>query len=378
MSSFLFMAKLSEDRQRLLKGIIISLAFHLILILGLGGVSLIYSVSAPLRAGPLTISIEPFNIPYEDDSPVEPPEPEVLPAAVQEDLPVEEVMPEPLPEEEIPVADEAELPEASPGDRPSLENSSAPVEAVEAETKPVSTSPSAASSAVNESGSEDGPGYVGSNTISAAYAALLNASRDAELNDGGRSGQTLTAPEEAPEWTGSSSSGIYSAENRRVVDKPLGNSSIISEKADNGDSGLSDKTLADLDSAIDRISDSEEGIFIFSGSDTGVTASIPGNEGDNTSQISFLDGEGRRLTYSEPPVIPSTLRSIGLPEYMVKVYFTVTPQGTVKDLKIEPSSGNNELDASIKQSVRNWLFTSSGESGDVKAMVQFLIKVKRD
>ena len=369
-----YLYRLSDENLRLLKAVAFSVIFHIVLIIIIGGISLFIPRETYDLAGPLTVSLEPVYIPPEE-KPVEelPPDPVVPEEDVPEPEPEPEVLPEPepevsevpenLPEPETALEESIQIPEASPG--------------AESAAEVASESPSGVPVPAAAGEPADASSYEGATSIPDAYSRLLNAPpREAETNTGGRSGETLTSPEEVPEWT-SRGSGVYSEDTARTVtteDAGDGTSSRSSGQTEGTENEPVD--LSDLDQALASLSDRGEGVYMVAGSREEASVTEAGNAGENTEQISFLDGEGRQLLYSVTPSIPNSLRSIGLPEYLITVYFTVTPAGAVKDLKIDPPSGNNDLDASIKQSIRNWVFNSSGEAGDVRARVQFLIKVK--
>ena len=77
------------------------------------------------------------------------------------------------------------------------------------------------------------------------------------------------------------------------------------------------------------------------------------------------------------PEIGSELAEKLPPDWEVVVSFTLLPSGHITDLKIEPDSGNTEVDSIIQNTIRTWRFEPVPlDAGSVKVLVRYRIRVR--
>jgi TonB family protein len=60
----------------------------------------------------------------------------------------------------------------------------------------------------------------------------------------------------------------------------------------------------------------------------------------------------------------------------VLVSFTLTPDGLLRDVNVEASSGFNEVDAAVMEAVRLWRFSPYPSSRDIHGLIPYAIRAK--
>ena len=60
----------------------------------------------------------------------------------------------------------------------------------------------------------------------------------------------------------------------------------------------------------------------------------------------------------------------------VLVSFTLTPDGLLRDVNVEASSGYNEVDAAVMEAVRLWRFSASPGSHDIHGLIPYIIRAR--
>jgi TonB family protein len=83
----------------------------------------------------------------------------------------------------------------------------------------------------------------------------------------------------------------------------------------------------------------------------------------------------RKLLASPRPLVPSWVSKQGL-SLTVLVSFTLTPDGFLRDVNVEGSSGYNEVDAAVLEAVRLWRFSSSPSSPDIHGLIPYAIRAR--
>jgi len=83
----------------------------------------------------------------------------------------------------------------------------------------------------------------------------------------------------------------------------------------------------------------------------------------------------RKLLASRPPIVPSWVSKQGQ-SLTVLVSFTLTPEGFLKDVNVEGTSGYNDVDAAVIEAVRLWRFNASPSSPDIHGLIPYAIRVR--
>jgi len=58
------------------------------------------------------------------------------------------------------------------------------------------------------------------------------------------------------------------------------------------------------------------------------------------------------------------------------VAFTLTPDGLLRDVNVEASSGYNEVDAAVTEAVRLWRFTADPSAHNIHGLIPYVIRVR--
>jgi TonB family protein len=104
--------------------------------------------------------------------------------------------------------------------------------------------------------------------------------------------------------------------------------------------------------------------------DSSLTSPQEGREGigilwDDPSQ-------GREPTYTPRPQIPAWVSEQGL-SLQVVVSFELAPQGVLRDVKVEQSSGYSDVDAAVLEALRRWKFRPVSSSRTVTGRIPYTI-----
>ena len=83
----------------------------------------------------------------------------------------------------------------------------------------------------------------------------------------------------------------------------------------------------------------------------------------------------RKLLASPRPQIPEWVSKQGL-SLAVLVSFTLTPDGLLRDVNVEASSGFNEVDAAVVEAVRLWRFSPNPASHDIHGLIPYAIRAR--
>jgi len=313
MSSLYGGPAIPDERRRLLTALGVSLGFHALLFVVMAGVSLNYEPRE--RLGPMEVTF------------------------------YEEPKPEPVP---------------LPSEPPKAPARTSPAEA--AAPRPAGSAPSARTARQTPA-----PETV---PVPDPYAGLFASPADTSPAPGSSSWtpqvieQPETSPSQAPRESGVIGSGSLVPAKDPAAQKPA----AVQE--------VSRLDLAALDRALAESGKTGTGAVLVGTSNGNVSASLPGDTPSNQDQIVFEDGKSRTLRYSAPLEIPPSVETFGQPDFYIDVSFTVDSNGFLKDLIFDPPSVIPELQTAITKSMLNWRFSSSGNSGDVKAHVRYLIQVR--
>ena len=87
-------------------------------------------------------------------------------------------------------------------------------------------------------------------------------------------------------------------------------------------------------------------------------------------------GERRELITNPPPEIPDDLPPDFPPEITYRIRFSLNPDGFITVLNMKPSSVYPELDANIRKALRSWTFKGSLGSEDVEGTITLIFKGK--
>ncbi len=85
--------------------------------------------------------------------------------------------------------------------------------------------------------------------------------------------------------------------------------------------------------------------------------------------------KARKLLSSPQPQIPAWVSKQGL-SLTVLVVFTLTPDGFLRDVNLEASSGYPEVDAAVMEAVRLWRFSPAPSSGNIHGMIPYVIRAR--
>jgi len=86
-------------------------------------------------------------------------------------------------------------------------------------------------------------------------------------------------------------------------------------------------------------------------------------------------GQARKLLASPQPKIPLWVSKEGL-SLTVLIAFTLTPDGILRDVNIEGSSGYNEVDAAVSEAIRHWRFSADPSARSIHGMIPYLIRAR--
>jgi TonB family protein len=82
--------------------------------------------------------------------------------------------------------------------------------------------------------------------------------------------------------------------------------------------------------------------------------------------------QGREPTYTPRPQIPAWVSDQGL-RLQVVVSFELTPQGVLRDVKVEQGSGYSDVDAAVLEALRRWKFRPVSSARTVTGRVPYTI-----
>jgi TonB family protein len=82
--------------------------------------------------------------------------------------------------------------------------------------------------------------------------------------------------------------------------------------------------------------------------------------------------QGREPTYTPRPQIPGWVSEQGL-RLQVVVSFGLTPQGVLRDVKVEQGSGYSDVDAAVLEALRRWKFRPVSSTRTVTGRVPYTI-----
>ncbi|HUI69054.1 MAG TPA: TonB family protein [Spirochaetia bacterium] len=83
----------------------------------------------------------------------------------------------------------------------------------------------------------------------------------------------------------------------------------------------------------------------------------------------------RRLLASPQPRIPQWVSKQGL-SLTVLVAFTLTPDGLLRDVTVEGSSGWNDVDAAVTEAVRSWKFSPDPAAHNIHGLIPYIIRAR--
>ncbi len=86
-------------------------------------------------------------------------------------------------------------------------------------------------------------------------------------------------------------------------------------------------------------------------------------------------GSARKLLASPRPRIPQWVSNQGL-SLTVLLSFILTPDGVLRDVNVEASSGYNEVDAAAMEAVRLWRFSADPSARPIHGMVPLAIRAR--
>ncbi|UCF99483.1 MAG: TonB family protein [Spirochaetaceae bacterium] len=118
-----------------------------------------------------------------------------------------------------------------------------------------------------------------------------------------------------------------------------------------------------------------------SGSREGAPASQPGTGAESTSVQEGREGivilwddpsQGREPTSTPRPQIPAWVSEQGV-RLQVVVSFVLTPQGVLRDVKVEQSSGYSDVDTAVLEALRRWKFRPVSSTRTVTGRVPYTI-----
>jgi TonB family protein len=131
-----------------------------------------------------------------------------------------------------------------------------------------------------------------------------------------------------------------------------------------------DSSLAQSDDTGSRSGSREGGPAAQPSTGAPATSAQEGREGiviqwDDPSQ-------GREPTYTPRPQIPQWVSEQGL-RLQVVVSFELTPQGVLRDVKVEQGSGYSDVDAAVLEALRRWKFRPVSSNRTVTGRVPYTI-----
>jgi TonB family protein len=135
--------------------------------------------------------------------------------------------------------------------------------------------------------------------------------------------------------------------------------------------------LRRLDSSLTQSDDASS----QSGSREGGPATQPATGAEATSAQEGSEGivilwddpsQGREPTYTPRPQIPGWVSEQGV-RLQVVVSFALTPQGVLRDVKVEQGSGYSDVDAAVLEALRRWKFRPVSSTRTVTGRVPYTI-----
>lgn len=107
--------------------------------------------------------------------------------------------------------------------------------------------------------------------------------------------------------------------------------------------------------------------------DSSLTPSTSAQEGRQGIVILWDDpSQGREPTYTPRPQIPAWVSEQGL-SLQVVVSFELAPQGVLRDVKVEQSSGYSDVDAAVLEALRRWKFRPVSSDRTVTGRLPYTI-----
>ena len=105
-----------------------------------------------------------------------------------------------------------------------------------------------------------------------------------------------------------------------------------------------------------------------------------GQGGGGTGDLRFQwdqpgAAKARKLLADPQPKIPQWVSKEGL-SLTVLVTFTLTPDGLLRNVNVEASSGYNEVDAAVVEAVRLWRFSADPSAGTIHGQLPYAIRAR--
>ena len=134
--------------------------------------------------------------------------------------------------------------------------------------------------------------------------------------------------------------------------------------------------LRDLDSSLNRDDGAER-----SGDREGGPEAQPAAGEQSTSAREGREGivilwddssQGREPTFTPKPEVPSWVSEKGI-RLQVEVSFVLTPQGVLRDVRVEKGSGYSDVDAAVLEALRRWKFPPVSSDRTVTGRVPYII-----
>ena len=135
--------------------------------------------------------------------------------------------------------------------------------------------------------------------------------------------------------------------------------------------------LRSLDSSLTQSDDAGT----RSGTQEGGPAAQPTTGAQSTSAQEGREGivilwddpsQGREPTYTPRPQIPAWVSEQGL-RLQVVISFELTPQGVLRNVKVEQGSGYSDVDAAVLEALRRWKFRPVSSTRTVSGRVPYTI-----
>ena len=82
--------------------------------------------------------------------------------------------------------------------------------------------------------------------------------------------------------------------------------------------------------------------------------------------------QGREPTYTPRPQIPAWVSEQGL-RLQVVISFELTPQGVLRNVKVDQGSGYSDVDAAVLEALRRWKFRPVSSTRTVTGRVPYAI-----
>ncbi|HVO39494.1 MAG TPA: TonB family protein [Spirochaetia bacterium] len=112
------------------------------------------------------------------------------------------------------------------------------------------------------------------------------------------------------------------------------------------------------------------------GNGSGGSGSLGGGGGDYRFRWDQPDAaRARRLLSTASPRIPPWVSKEGL-TLTVLIAFTLTPDGILRDVNVEASSGYNDVDAAVSEAIRLWRFNADPGSRAIHGLIPYVIRAR--